>query len=244
MNRRGSTTATRRSGDTCDPAHRSRTSRSSRGVPRRRHRDGTAPARSHRATSDPGGPVTGTLEFEARPQRRESECVQVAKSFSVLRWCLDLYVVTEVGQPAEQRTPDRWRVPVRRVDGHAGVPVADRHRLIVALRRSGRAADFGAPNHHSLPRLRFGTVIAPTTRPAHPAINRLCCIPAGTGPPECSANVKWGVGSGECGWGQSSLRATAFGVTFIFGSYSASSTMRPSARKASRSCDRQASHGP
>ena len=38
------------------------------------------------------------------------------------------------------------------------------------------------------------------------------------------------------GVGQSSLRATAFGVTFIFGSYSASSTMRPSARNASRSC--------
>ena len=44
--------------------------------------------------------------------------------------------------------------------------------------------------------------------------------------------------------GQSSLSATAFGVTFIFGSYSATSTTRPSRRNATRSWDRQSSHGP
>lgn len=43
---------------------------------------------------------------------------------------------------------------------------------------------------------------------------------------------------------QSSLRATALGVTFILGSYSASSITRPSVRNWSRSWVRHDSHGP
>ncbi|HUV17258.1 MAG TPA: hypothetical protein VMW33_02155 [Ilumatobacteraceae bacterium] len=70
---------------------------------------------TERHRHDPVGPrrirevrgVAGSFEFEARRQRREAECVQVAQPFSVLRRRVDLYVVTEVGQPGEQRTPDR-----------------------------------------------------------------------------------------------------------------------------------------
>lgn len=43
---------------------------------------------------------------------------------------------------------------------------------------------------------------------------------------------------------QSSLSATAFGVTFIFGSYSATSTERPRSAYFATSCPRQDSHGP
>ena len=46
------------------------------------------------------------------------------------------------------------------------------------------------------------------------------------------------------GGGQSSLRATAFGVTFIFGSYSATSTMRASRTNAARRSSRHDAHGP
>lgn len=43
---------------------------------------------------------------------------------------------------------------------------------------------------------------------------------------------------------QLSLRATALGVTFILGAYSATSTMRPSAWNWARRSVRQVSHGP
>lgn len=43
---------------------------------------------------------------------------------------------------------------------------------------------------------------------------------------------------------QSSFVATAFGVTFIFGTYSASSITRPIETYCSRSTVRQSSHGP
>ena len=55
----------------------------------------------------------------------------------------------------------------------------------------------------------------------------------------CSSQLsyvpEWGLLRIAGGSGQSSLRATALGVTFIFGSYSATSTTRPSRRKAARS---------
>src|SRR6478752_3211856 len=43
---------------------------------------------------------------------------------------------------------------------------------------------------------------------------------------------------------QSSFNATALGVTFIFGSYSATSTTRPSPTNLARSSVRHDSHGP
>jgi hypothetical protein len=43
---------------------------------------------------------------------------------------------------------------------------------------------------------------------------------------------------------QSSFKATALGVTFIFGTYSATSTSRATPAKVTRNSARQVSHGP
>ncbi len=88
------------------------------------------------------------------------------------------------------------------------------------------------------PSSRSSAPAAGSPRPStdqHPARqNRLRCVFGDPGHRTCNAN----------GVGQSSLRATAFGVTFIFGSYSATSTTRPSARNMSRRALRHVSQGP